>query len=411
MGNRPQGAVLLALVLVAASSLAATAASRTSEHFEIFSEGGFATAGYALLVEQSLETAYAAFQTEGFSSFPGLIRVELVEDNTGELGAEYLEQDEEGGWIPVIEIAAEAVMDDYLTYAYVDTSLQDLVASTCAHELFHVFQDYHSQQGTGDISEQAFVEAQATAIQEFVFPEANDYLEPSLDFLLAPDSMAFFERSYDAAVFWVYVLDRFGPQLLLQLMDSSARYEGRYAIDHALAPLGQTFFDVWTNFAVALATGTLPDADVIASLVPLEEGSGWWTRTRDPAPIPPVVCRAAWSGNSIDLTEVNAGNESEYIPTYEDDPIGAELRVAHAYGIDIIEITLEDRAPIAIRFEGDPETAFRTVTAVESDGSWTSTVFEASILLQPDASATRIRVIVTRSEPGTGAYTVTLRPQ
>jgi hypothetical protein len=401
----------LALLLVAVGSLAATAARRTSEHFEIFTESGFATAGYSLLVEQGLETAYAAFQAEGFSSFPGLIHVDILENSTGDLGAEYLDEDEESGWIPVIEIATEDIMADYLAYAYVETSLEELVASTCAHELFHVIQDYHSLQGTGDISEQSFVEAQATAIQELVFPEANDYLEPSLDFLLAPDSMAFFERSYAAAVFWVYGLDRFGPQLLLQLMDASARYDGRYAIDHALALLGLSFFDVWTDFAVALATGTLPDSDVIASLVPLEEGSGWWTRTRDPAPIPPVVCRAAWTGKSIDLTAVNATNESEYVPTFEDDPIGADLRVAHAYGIDIIEITLEDITPIAIQFKGDAGTEFRTTSAVETAGGWSSAGFVESLILHLDASATRIRIVVTRSEPGTGAYTITLRPQ
>ena len=84
------------------------------------------------------------------------------------------------------------------------------------------------------MSEQAFIEPHATAIQEAVVPTANDYLEPALDFLLAPDSMAFFQRTYDAGVFWVYTLDRFGIQFLVDLMASSAQYDGRYAIDHAL---------------------------------------------------------------------------------------------------------------------------------------------------------------------------------
>ena len=205
---------------------------------------------------------------EGFAIFPGLIRVDILETYVGELGAEYLELDEEGNWTPVIEIATENIMNDYLSYTYIDTSLEDLVASTCAHELFHVIQDFHSLHSIGDISEQSFVEAQATAIQEAVFPTANDYLDPALDFLLAPDSMAFFQRSYDAGVFWVYMLDRFDVQIFLHLMISSALYEGRHAIDHALEPMGLSFFDVWTDFAVALATGTLPDSDVIATSLP-----------------------------------------------------------------------------------------------------------------------------------------------
>ncbi|MCK5247310.1 hypothetical protein KAR02_10440, partial [Candidatus Bipolaricaulota bacterium] len=188
----------------------AAQAQRTSAHFEIFHEEGFGISeDYVHLVEQSLEFAYDFFVTEGFAIFPERIRVDILDSHSGELGAEYLEMDEDGNWMPFIEIASKDIMDDYLSYSYVDVSLEDLVASTCAHELFHVIQDYHSIHNIGDISEQAFVEAHATAIQEAAVPMANDYLEPALDFLLAPDSMAFFQRSYDAGIFWVYVMYRF----------------------------------------------------------------------------------------------------------------------------------------------------------------------------------------------------------
>ena len=284
------------------------------------------------------------------------------------------------------------------------------MASTCAHELFHVIQDTHSLQGDGDISEQSFVEPQATAIQEVVVPTANDYLDPALEFLLAPDSMAFFQRSYDAGIFWVYVLDRYGVAAILDLMDSSARYDGRHAVDHALASRGVSFFDVWADFAVALATASLPDSDVLATLVPVAEGSGWWTRTRDPAPIPPVVVRDTWTGAPLELATVNAGNESEYLPTYEDDPIGSNLRVAHSYGIDILEIVVESATPMVIRFEGDADTEFRTAVASEANGIWASSTFEPSVTVQPDVNTTRIRIVITRSEPGTGEYSITIRP-
>ena len=270
--RRFPGIGLCAILIVLGSCLVGLAAlqQRTSEHFAIFYDDGWGdvSESYSLLVEDSLEFAYDFFLAEGFAIFPGLIRVDILETYVGELGAEYLELDEEGNWTPVIEIATENIMNDYLSYTYIDTSLEDLVASTCAHELFHVIQDFHSLHSIGDISEQSFVEAQATAIQEAVFPTANDYLDPALDFLLAPDSMAFFQRSYDAGVFWVYMLDRFDVQIFLHLMISSALYEGRHAIDHALEPMGLSFFDVWTDFAVALATGTLPDSDVIATSLP-----------------------------------------------------------------------------------------------------------------------------------------------
>lgn len=400
--------LLLAIGLVASSALA----QRTSKHFEIFHEKGFGgvSEDYAQLVEESLEFAYDFYVAAGFAIFPERIRVDILGTNSGELGAEYLEMDEDGNWKPFIEIADENIMQDYLTYTYVNVTLEDLVSSTCAHELFHVVQEYHSLHSIGDTSEQAFVEPQATAIQEAVVPSSNDYLEPALDFLLAPDSIAFFQRSYDAGIFWVYMLDRFDVRFLLDLMATSAVYDGRYAIDHALAPLKLSFFDVWTDFAVSMATGTLPDADVLTTLVPMAEGSGWWTTTRDSAAIPPPVVREVWTGAPLDISVVNAANESEYIPLYEDDAIGTKLRVAHAYGIDILEIEIANTTPLTITFQGDPETQFRTVVALETNAIWSQTLFAQSTTIHPNEAITRIRIVITRSEPGTGNYSITLRP-
>ncbi|MBU1050089.1 hypothetical protein KKG90_08730 [Candidatus Bipolaricaulota bacterium] len=402
------------LLFLLASSLTGFTASaqRMTAHFEIFHEAGFsnATEAYARLVEASLESAYDFFMTEGFAIFPEHIRVDILGTYPNELGAEYLEMDDTGDWIPIIEIATEEIMNDYLAYSYVDTSLEDLVASTCAHELFHAIQDYYSIHGMGDVSEQAFVEPQATAIQEAVVPEANDYLEPALDFLLAPDSMAFFQRSYDAGIFWVYVMDRFDLRMILDVMKASTLYDGRYAIDHAFAAVELSFFDVWTDFAVSLATGALPDADVFSLLVPVAESSGWWTKDREPAVVPPPTVRETWRGVPVDLDRVNATNESEYVPQYEDDAIGTPLRVAHAYGIDILEIVIASTTPLTITFEGDSSTQFRTIALSETKDVWSQTLFAQSLTLYPDESTTRIRIVITRSEAGTGKYSIALRP-
>ena len=413
-GRRAQRIVLVIALLTVASHVIGVAAprQRTSEHFAITYETQFgaSSGSYAQLVEGYLESAYTYYMAAGFELFPGIIEVEILETDAGELGAEYLLEDEMGAWVPIIEITSEGIMEDYLSYAYVASSLEDLVASTCAHELFHVIQDYHSLQGDGDVSELSFVEPHATAIQELVVPTANDYLGPALDLLLAPDGMAFFERSYDGGIFWVYFLDRFGSEALLQLMDSSARYDGRFAIDHALSFQDLTFFDVWADFALSLAISDVPDSDVLATLVPEAEGSGWWTRTRNPAQIPPVVVQSTWEGVEQTIETVNATNTSEYIPNFEDDPIGADLRIAHSYGIDILEITPGSTVPMLIVFAGDSGSEFRTAIASETSTGWTSAVFENSIALTPDVDTSRIRIVITRSEPGTGEYTVTLRP-
>lgn len=410
-----KGVAFVAALCLLVWSVAAAALPRrhTTDHFVITYESQFGAtdSNYVALVEEGLESAYATYLEAGFSIFPDLIEVDIIDTDAGELGAEYLIEVEAGGWLPVIEIASQDVMEDYLTYAYVASSLEDLVTSTCAHEVFHVIQDAHALEMTGDISEQSFVEPHATAMQELVVPTANDYLDPALDFLLAPDGIAFFHRSYDAGIFWVYFLEQFGSETLLDLMASSASYDGRHAIDHTLASRGLTFFDVWADFALALATSALPDSDVIGKLVPEAEGSGWWTRTRPPAQIPPVVAKAAWAGIELSIETVSATNESEYTPAYEDDPIGTGLRIAHAYGIDIVEIAVGSTVPMSIAFEGNSNSAFRTAVASETSTGWISAAFEDAIVLEPDAEPSRIRIVITRSEAGTGEYTIVLSPR
>ena len=403
----------VALSILASFVITASAATQQlrSAHFAISYQERFGTSqdSYARLVQRSLESAYDLFTEAGFEILPGRIEVEILETNAGELGAEYLEFDENGDPIAHIEIASESIMTDYLTYAYVESSIEDLVLSTCAHELFHVVQDTHSLYGTGDMSEQSFVEPHATAIQEHVVPDANDYLDPALEFLLAPDSIAFFQRSYDAGIFWVYVLDRFGIQSIKDLMTASARHDGRHAADRAFASRGFTFFEVWADFALALATATLPDSNVLHTLVPVAEGSGWWQRDREPALVPPLVYQGTWTGETLDIHTVNAANESEYVPTYEDDPIGSKLRVAHAYGIDILEIQVASAAPMEIEFSGDASTQFLTSIALEIGGSWSTSTFESVFAPQLDET-TRFRIVITRSEPGTGDYNLIIRP-
>ena len=97
----------------------AAQAQRTSAHFEIFHEEGFGgvSEAYARLVEESLEFAYDFFVSKGFAIFPVPIRVDILDSYSGELGAEYLEMDKDGNWMPFIEIATQDIMDEYLSYS------------------------------------------------------------------------------------------------------------------------------------------------------------------------------------------------------------------------------------------------------------------------------------------------------
>jgi len=164
------------------------------------------------------------------------------------MGAEYLDSDNAGNPVPVIEIASEASMQAAADTTSTGLSLTQAVLSTTAHEFFHVLQDYASPNGVGDASEAAFIEPLATAVQEIAAPSANDYIDAADDLLLAPDAMSFFDRGYDGGIFWVFVLDRYGGlDAIRRVMKASATYDGSQAIDHAFAAEGFTFLDLWLD--------------------------------------------------------------------------------------------------------------------------------------------------------------------
>ena len=392
----------------------------TSDHFRITYMAGVGpdavSAQYAKLVQESLETAYEILvQDYGFSIFPGRIDVHILAPESGEMGAEYLDVST-GTPRPVIEVATEGAFEEIWSSMFVDTPVDDLVRSTAAHELFHVIQDYASLHGEGDISEMLFVEAHATAIQEAVVPAANDYLEPALDFLLAPDSMAFLQRTYEAGLFWIFVIERLGTvQFYRDLMAASASYEGMYAIEHALVPYGLTFDDLWAEFAVTLATERLADREALHRLaLSLEESIEWETgqTLRDGVSLPTPVHVAAWKGTGLAIDHVNSLGWGSWYGTFDEDPIDSPLRVAHAYGIDVIEIIPATDASMTIAFSGDHETRFLVFACAEKSGTWTIAPIAQDApwtISSPDAFD-RIRLAVTRTEPGTGAYSIHLSP-
>jgi len=414
MVQRPKAVIALAIVLLLAGlSVAAQVwEERQTAHFVIsYTTSGpdAVSASYVRLVEESLETAYAQFVAAGFEVLDADILVDILYIADGSLGTEVLIEDEAGGWSPWIEIGSESVMREAIEGFYTSVTLEDLVRSTCAHEVFHAFQDSADLVGTGDTSEISWVEAHATAIQEFVVPAANDYLEPALEFLLAPDGVNFFHRNYDAGIYWVYILERFGIQAIHNVMRSSADYNGRHAIDHAYVPYDTTFFDTWVDFALALATNSVPDAEVLTTLVPEAEGSGWWTTNRATAQIPTLTYQGMWTGKALVIDTVNAGNKSEYEPYMADDTIGTPLRVAHSYGIDFLELENPDASPMIVEFTGDPETTFALGVATSIDGTWSADVLDGESYTVP-AGTELIRLVVTRTEPGTGAYRFVVKP-
>jgi hypothetical protein len=324
------------------------------------------------------------------------------------MGAQYLESDDAGNPFPVIEIAPEASMQAAADAASTGLSLADAVLSTTAHEFFHVLQDYASLNGAGDVSEAAFIEPLATAVQEIAAPNANDYIDAAADFLLAPDAMSFFDRGYDGGLFWVFVLDRYGGlDAVRRVMKTSATYDGSQAIDRAFAAEGFTFLDLWAKFAIALATNTLPDGGVIAKLL-----ASWRSELDLPGlNLPPTLAVAEWTGVQTVMDRVTETSPADALLGYTDSALGAQLRVAHPYGIDVVSIRPKSAAPLAISVTASTATDFRVAVVGRRAGTWDllSPSGRYALVHSPQRYE-ELRILLTRGETGTGSYAVRLSP-
>jgi hypothetical protein len=295
-------------------------------------------------------------------------------------------------------------------------SLTQAVLSTTAHEFFHVLQDYASLNGMGDISEPAFIEPLATAVQEIAAPNANDYIDAAADFLLAPDAMSFFDRGYDGGIFWVFVLDRYGGlDAVRRVMKASATYDGSQAIDHAFAAEGFTFLDLWAKFAIAFATNTLPDAGVLAKLL-----ASWRSELNLPSLyLPPAVAVADWAGARVMIDRVTETSPAAALLGASDSALGtqspgaellgAELRVAYPYGIDVVSIRPRSASPLAISVTAAATTDFRVAVVGRRAGTWELlSPSGREIVVHSPQRYEEIRVILTRGETGTGPYIIHL---
>jgi len=409
-------ALVVLLTAAAGGDSHASHVRAESKHFVITYEAG-TSFNYVQLVQRGLDAAYDLFVVRsGFATFPTAALVIILDEETGSMGAEYLDADGAGNPFPVIEIASEASMQAAADTTSTGLSLTQAVLSTTAHEFFHVLQDYASLNGVGDASEAAFIEPLATAVQEIAAPNANDYIDAAADFLLAPDAVSFFDRGYDGGLFWVFVLDRYGGlDAVRRVMKASATYDGSQAIDHAFAAEGFTFLDLWAKFAIALVTNTLPDAGVIAKLL-----ASWRSELDLPSLcLPPALTVADWTGAPAVLDRVTETSPAAALLGTSDSAIGAQLlgtqfpgaqlRVAYPYGIDVVSIRPRSASPLAISVTASAATDFRVAVAGRRGAVWELlSPSGRNVLVHNPQGYEEIRIILTRGETGTGSYTVHL---
>ena len=403
------------ILLGSLTALAGQTHELESEHFVI----SYTTSGpdtvdmsYVTTVRDTFEEAYRMLVDRyGFSIPYGKIEVNIFSGDSGELGSEYMDTTDPSNLAPMIAISTQAEMWDSIASMYVRLTVEGLVRSTAAHELFHVVQDSLALAGENDMSDQPFVEPLAVWAQEQVFPDVNDYLEDGLDFLLAPDSIDFFYRTYDAGIFWVFLSSHHGGvDAIKRVLAESASYEGRYAIDAAFRDRGVTFDDLWEEFAIAAGVGDLPDHDVILGLFHSQAGKekvkGHETAASNALPV--STYEEVWNGGELVIDRSNAENVPPYELLHADDPAGRPLRVAHAYGIDYLRLRASTQKTMTISFAGDAGTAFRADVVLATGETYTvhSLVEGTPVAVESPDSYDEICIVVTRGEAGTGTYSL-----
>ena len=262
------------------------------------------------------------------------------------------------------------------------------------------------------MSDLFFVESLATWAQEEAAPGADDYLESALDFLVGPDSLGFFHRTYDAGIFWVFVASRYGgAEAIREVLAATVAFDGRYAVEAAFQAKGVSFLDLWEAFSVSLAAERFPDAERVRTLFALRDPEAKSQKPRRWVELPPPVYHGTWDGGETTIDRVTQTSDAPHASEFAEDPPGSLLRVAHAYGIDFLHLTAAVDRRLEISFFGELGTEFRAAV-VARRGSETLTwslVPEKPVLVETPNLFDEIRIVVTRGEAGTGAYRLTLR--
>ncbi|MEA1870701.1 MAG: hypothetical protein U9N00_00695, partial [Candidatus Bipolaricaulota bacterium] len=87
------------------------------------------------------------------------------------------------------------------------------------------------------------------------------------------------------------------------------------------------------------------------------------------------------------------------------------LRVAHAYGIDFLDLASSTDQTMEIAFAGAAGTVFR-VNVVTQEGSNTTVhqlTANAPVSIDQPDKYDAIRIVITRGEAGTGRYSLTIQ--
>ncbi len=298
---------------------------------------------------------------------------------------------------------------------------------TGTHEFFHSIQLLGYNLPTHD---KFLIEGSAVWAEYEIFPE-HHYREKcknpgTLHLLLGGTDLDFKKYTFTAYggwLFWRYVADRYGSAELIRRLLEAIKTEGWPAWRRELGKLvNKPFLELWTEFAVALATRDLRDAPWLYARaeertphVPVPAFVGEWTgqalsieQSNFENPYPQICSRRSISGKTeweLQWTIETCPAPKEIINA------GEPLVVRHPYGIHFLRVTPKSEKSLALRFEGDPDTEFRVhIVAQKPSGSYEIFRLQEECALSEPSSYTLLQIVITRGEKGAGEYRMSLQP-
>ncbi|HDJ89278.1 MAG TPA: hypothetical protein ENG40_01120, partial [Thermoprotei archaeon] len=202
----------------------------TTTHFIIFynvTGSNGVTDSYASQVGNGLENAWNVFIVNYGFKTPQSADDGRIEVMIKELGGSY------AGVTHCVKIGNQWKVD----YIEIDDDLsgKDQIYDVTGHEFFHCVQAAHNAVDESDW----IVEGMAVAAEDHAYDPANIYVYWVNKFMDNPDK-TLTSRSYDAALFWIYVWEFKGTNTIKNILNALASKDG---IDGVNAGLGGKFID------------------------------------------------------------------------------------------------------------------------------------------------------------------------
>lgn len=203
---------------------------------------------------------------------------------------------------------------------------------------------------------------------------------------------------YQGGLFWLFVTDRYGgAELIRRLFEHPDIVLGANWMKALSNLLGNSFLDIWAEFAVALAAHQIPYAAAIYALA--EQKTPY-------VPVPVFV--GEWTGQPLYIGSANWDASRGKLTA----PSKSPLYVRHAYGIHFLRIIPKSAASLALHVEIEKNytDGFRIyLVAQKASGAYAIFSLKKECVLPKPTEYSLLQIVITRGPEVPGKYQLRLQ--